>query len=147
MRFLKFIFIVILAECFYSATLVFIINDQLTNHRGVSDIIIQNGTIDSNGIYNIGDIEWQYLNYGKGAKATLNLRALHDSCKITQLLSECLCTTFSIEKNSVAMGDTIKINIEMRGVEMGLQIRRLHIFTSDSDSKEPHSIRLIANVK
>ncbi len=139
---------IIVSEIIYSGVLTLAMKNSRENTDSQQESIIQ-GFIHKENIDIPSEIDFKNIGYGRTGKVSILLIAQSDSCKIHEILTECSCTTFSIKEPQMPTqkGDTITINIEMKGVERGLQMRRIHIFQSTERDAEPKSLTLIANVK
>lgn len=138
--------LIVITEIVYSVLLTLLLNNDNSSNIELQNIDIE-GSIDSMSIHLTEKIEFGNIDYGASKRARIKLTTLSNSCSITEILTECSCTTYTIEEHNSPLlkGDTLILNIDMRGVERGLQIRRVHLF-SHSET-EPHSITLTANVK
>jgi hypothetical protein len=137
---------ILLLESLYIAIL-FIAIKQNQAHSSVNEDITINGSINLQKINTVNSVHWKKINYGESGTANINLIMECDSCKIYNVLTECTCTNYTIKEKGVSKGDTILLSISMKGVERGLQIRRIHLFCAKDNSIEAHSITLTANVK
>ncbi len=135
-----------IAEVVYSGLLTLLLHNGTNSYIELQNINIE-GSIDSTSIYLTEKIEFGNIDYGVSRRARIKLTTLRNNCNISEILTECSCTTYTIEEHNSPLlkGDTLILNIDMRGVERGLQIRRVHLFTDTI--AEPHSITLTANVK
>ena len=146
MRFFTLLIKIIIAEIVYVLTLLAISTYITPNNIGVNKEILIKGDLDSNRIIIKPDIYCGNLLYGDTSQLMIKLRRVIENQEIGDILTECSCTEYSI-KYPPRSGDTITIQIKMKAVEYGKQIRRVHIYPSSTHNCEAVSLTLIADVK
>lgn len=146
MDFLTLLTKTLIAEIVYVVILLGTLTYITPNNRDRNNLIVLSGDLDSNRITINSDIYFGNVTYGETSLLNIKLKRRVENQFIGEILTECSCTEYRVlyPQNGT---DSITIQITMRAVEYGKQIRRVHIYPSTNENCEAKSLTLIADVQ